>query len=66
MSNIPTYGQTLYVRLYSLIKGAWQYKDYTYTQGRRAGAGGAHLPTPGSTLTGSTATFNWTAGGGVT
>jgi hypothetical protein len=62
VSGIPTTGGTLYVRLLSLIDGAWQHNDYTYTE-----ANFAQLtsPTPGSTLTGSTATFTWTAGTGV-
>jgi hypothetical protein len=32
VTGIPTTGGTLYVRLYSLIAGAWQYNDYTYTE----------------------------------
>ena len=32
VNNIPTTGGTVYVRLYSLIAGAWQYTDYTYTE----------------------------------
>ena len=65
LAGIPTTGGTLYVRLYSLISGAWQYIDYTYTE---ADAVRATLtsPTPGSTLTGSSATFTWTAGSLVT
>jgi hypothetical protein len=31
VTNLPTNGETLYARLYSLINGAWQYHDYTYT-----------------------------------
>jgi hypothetical protein len=30
VSGIPVTGGTLYVRLYSLIDGAWQFVDYTY------------------------------------
>ena len=63
ISNIPTTSATLYARLYSLIGGAWQYKDYTYTE---SGPAMLTSPTPGSTLTGSSATFTWSAGGGVT
>jgi hypothetical protein len=66
VSNIPTYGQTLYARLYSKINGAWQYTDYNYTESGAPVAAALSSPTPGSTLTGSTATFNWSAGGGVT
>ena len=64
VSGLPTNGGTLYARIYSLINGAWQYHDYTYT----AAATPAVLtsPTPGSTLTSSSATFQWTAGSGVT
>ena len=64
VTGLPTNGETLYARLYSLINGAWQYHDYTYT----AAATPAVLtsPTPGSTLTSSSATFQWTAGSGVT
>jgi hypothetical protein len=32
VSGIPTYGVTLYARLYSKINGVWQYEDYTYTE----------------------------------
>ena len=63
VSNIPTNGTTLYARLYSLIKGAWQYSDYTYTE---LGPAALISPAPGSKLTGSSATFTWSAGGGVT
>jgi hypothetical protein len=28
---LPTDGRTLYVRLWSLVSGAWQFNDYTYT-----------------------------------
>jgi hypothetical protein len=31
VSGMPTDGRTLYVRLYSLIKGTYYYIDYTYT-----------------------------------
>jgi 6-phosphogluconolactonase (cycloisomerase 2 family) len=64
VTGLPTNGTTLYARLYSMINGAWQYNDYTYT----AAATPAVLtsPTPGSTLTSSSATFQWTAGTGVT
>jgi hypothetical protein len=64
VTGLPTNGETLYARLYSLINGAWQYHDYTYT----AVATPAVLtsPTPSSTLTSSSVTFQWTAGSGVT
>ena len=66
VSNIPTNGVTLYARLYSLINGAWQYNDYTYTEFGTPVPAALTSPTPGSTLTGSSATFTWSAGMGVT
>ena len=69
VSGIPTYGAPLYARLYSKISGAWQYNDYTYTESGTpvpAVLITPPSPTPESTLTGSSATFSWTAGGDVT
>jgi len=31
VSGLPTDGRNLYVRLWSLISGTWQFNDYTYT-----------------------------------
>jgi hypothetical protein len=64
--TIPAYGVTLYARIYSLINGAWQYNDYTYTESGTPVLAVLTSPTPGSTLTSASATFSWTAGGGVT
>ena len=64
--GIPTSGSTLYVRLYSLINGAWQYTDYTYTEASLAAPATMTSPTPGSMLTGSAAAFSWTPGTLVT
>ena len=66
ITGIPTTGGTLNVRLYSLIAGAWQYIDYTYTEASPAAPATMSSPTPGSTLTGSSATFTWTTGSQVT
>jgi uncharacterized protein YkwD len=46
VGGLPTNGATVYVRLYSMIGGAWQTADYTF----RA-AGGAATPTPAPTPT---------------
>jgi hypothetical protein len=62
VTGIPTAGGTFYVRLYSLINGAWQYIDYTYTEFTVPAPATMMSPTPSSTLTGSTVTFSWTAG----
>jgi hypothetical protein len=66
ISGIPTTGGTLYVRLYSLIAGAWQYNDYTYTEASPAAPATMSSPASGSTLTSSRVTFSWTAGSLVT
>jgi hypothetical protein len=65
VTGIPTTGGTLYVRLYSYIAGAWQYTDYSYTELNPVPAA-MTSPAPGSTLTGSSATFTWTTGTDVT
>ena len=63
VTGLPVSG-TLNVRLMSYIGSAWQFNDYTYTLS--AGVKAVMTsPTPGSTLTGSSATFSWTAGSGV-
>src|SRR4030095_9766243 len=61
--GLPTDGSTLYVRLWSLIAGVWQWNDYTY----RSGAPSAQItsPTPGSRLTSSTVNFMWSTGSQV-
>ena len=66
VSNIPTNGGTLFARLYSEIEGAWQYQDYTYTEFGTPVPAALTSPPPGSTLSGSSITFGWTAGSGVT
>jgi extracellular elastinolytic metalloproteinase len=64
--NLPTDGRTLYVRLWSFISSTgWQFRDYTYTAGVGATPAEMVSPTPGSTLPGSTVTFSWTTGSGV-
>src|SRR5678815_3526709 len=30
-TGLPTDGRTLYVRLWSLVSGIWQFSDYSYT-----------------------------------
>jgi hypothetical protein len=66
VNNLPAGGQTLYVRLHSHLNG-WQYNDYTLTTMSQSSTQKAQLtnPAPGSTLTSSTATFQWTGGAGV-
>jgi len=68
VSNLPTNGNTIYVQLWSLINGGWQSNNYTYTAATVAQPQPATMTSPpnGSTLMGSSVTFQWTAGTGVT
>ncbi len=61
VGGLPSTG-TVYVRLWSLISGTWQYVDYTYGTGAAKAA--MISPAPGSTL-GSSAPFTWSAGHGA-
>src|SRR5664280_1783750 len=65
-TNLPTDGSTVYVTLYSLVGGQWLSNAYTYTAYNNAsGKGVITIPTPGSTFTDTTVTFDWTAGAGA-
>ena len=67
VNGLPTDGSTVYVTLYSLINGSWVSNAYTYTAYSLVAAGGVlTTPTPGSTLSGSSVTFTWSAGFGAT
>jgi hypothetical protein len=61
--DLPRDGRTLYVRLWSLIAGSWQFHDYAF---RAAGAQGMRAelvePAPQSTLFSSTVRLAWTGG----
>lgn len=65
--TLPTDGRKIYATLYSLINGAYQSNSYVFTAPKIA-ATKAVLTSPAntSTLTGSSATFNWAAGTGAT
>ena len=65
VNGLPTNGSTVYVTLNSLVGGAWLNNAYTYTADSAAAGGIITTPTPGSTLSGSSVTFSWTAGAGA-
>jgi hypothetical protein len=53
-------GRTIYVRLWFMIGGAWQFDDFIYTSYSCINcAPEITNPVPGSTLPGSTVTFEW-------
>ncbi|MBI5688282.1 MAG: peptidylprolyl isomerase, partial [Verrucomicrobia bacterium] len=62
--TLPVDGRTLYVRLWSLINGAWQYTDHTYSAVPPVPAQ-MLSPVNGSTNTSGTMTLSWNAGAGV-
>jgi len=63
VNNLPSDGSQVYLTLWSLINGQWQYNEYQYTAYNHASTIGVmQTPTPGSTLTGSSQLFTWSAG----
>jgi uncharacterized repeat protein (TIGR03803 family) len=62
-NGLPTNGEMIYARLFATVNGVLQHYDYTYTA-----ASGAMItsPAPGGTLTGPSATFQWTPPTGAT
>ena len=66
VSGLPTNGITIYVTLSSEIGGVWQSQYYTYSADQPSAAPVLTSPAPGSHLSGSTTTFTWTPGTGIT
>ena len=62
VNNLPADGSTVYVRLWTLASGTWVYNDYTYTAISQAAM---TSPANGSTLSGASVTFHWSAGTGT-
>ncbi|ABF41981.1 Integrin-like protein [Candidatus Koribacter versatilis Ellin345] len=66
VSNLPADGSTIYVQVNSYIDGAWTSQSYTYISGSGTPAPATMIsPTPGSSISGNSATFTWTSGVGV-
>lgn len=63
VSGIPIDGRTVFVRVWSYVWGAWQYCDYRLKTGSDIGQ--LTTPAPEAALPTSSATFEWTAGRGV-
>jgi hypothetical protein len=66
VTGLPTTGVTIYVRLFSILNGVQQFNDYTLSAAGTLAPATLISPAPDSTLTGSSATFTWTTGSGVT
>jgi len=65
VSGLPTNGNPICVRLWSLVNAGWSFTDYVYTAAAPVLAG-MISPVPGTTLAGDTETFSWTKSAGVT
>jgi hypothetical protein len=65
VSGLPASGGAIYVRLWTLLAGGWQYIDYSYTAASGGTRAAMTTPAAGTTLTGSTVTFTWSAGSGA-
>jgi hypothetical protein len=63
VTGLPCNGRTLHVQLWTHLNGAWQTPQrYTYTASSSCGTvARITSPPPGSALTGTSATFTWTA-----
>ncbi|MGA2050493.1 MAG: protease pro-enzyme activation domain-containing protein [Terracidiphilus sp.] len=59
--GLPTNGEKIYARLYTILDGVTYYNDYTYTAMTISQAK-LTSPTPTSTLTSTSVTFTWSAG----
>jgi hypothetical protein len=66
VSGLPTTGVPVYVMLRYEIEGVWSDLFYTYTAEGTPAPPALTTPVPGSQLSGSTVTFQWTPGSGVT
>ena len=66
VTGLPTNGGTIFASLFSLIDGVYKSNAYTYIASGTPAAAALTTPTPGVTLSGSSVTFDWTAGTGVT
>ena len=67
VTTLPTNGSVVYVRLWTRFPvTGWASNDYTFTAFTQATVKATLLsPAPGTTLTGSTVTFQWDTGAGA-
>jgi hypothetical protein len=66
VTSLPAKGATVYARLYSMVNGAVEYNDYTYTESPAGTPAAMISPMGGSTLGTSNVQFTWTTGTGAT
>ena len=65
ISGIPAYGVPVHARLYYWVNGISSYLDYTYTEAGSPILPSLTNPSPGSRLSGPSATFTWDPGHGA-
>jgi hypothetical protein len=65
-TGLPTDGVALYVSIHYRVNGVWNLVEYTYTAAGQTAPPVLTSPGPGSVLSGSNVTFEWTPGSGVT
>jgi hypothetical protein len=67
VNSLPSDGSPVYATWWYFVGGSWSYIEYQYNAfGTNPQKGVITSPAPTSTLTGSSLTFTWTAGAGVT
>ncbi|MFZ0392278.1 MAG: protease pro-enzyme activation domain-containing protein [Terracidiphilus sp.] len=66
VTGIPTGSGTLYAQLNYYLSGTWYHINYTYAEFGTPTVPALTTPTPGSTLSGSAVTFDWSPGVGPT
>ena len=67
VTTLPTDGSEVFVTLYTQVAGNWYSNPYTfYALNASAGLAVMQTPTPGSFISGNSATFTWTPGNGAT
>ena len=62
VTGLPSNGEKVYVRLYWLIGSTWSTADYTYKASGSPAPAALTTPTPGTTLSGTSVPFTWSAG----
>ena len=65
ITNLPTDGSIVYVRLWTIQGFSWSFQDFQFATGSTGGGSGSGpaeilTPQPNTTLSGSTVTFTWT------
>lgn len=61
LAGLPSDGRTLHVRLFYRTGGNWLFVDTTFVAGTAAPPGFS-TPSPGSTVSGASVSFSWSAG----